>query len=109
MEITMIKVVHIKLVPYAEYIGRETQDRPGSPLANPFKMRHENERDDVVAAYKAWLLDKLKTGDLPVRAELNRLYKLAKTGELLLGCYCAPKACHGDIIRQLLLNPPLRR
>ena len=34
--------------------------------------------------------------------ELNRLYLIAKNGDLNLGCWCAPTPCHGDIIKELL-------
>ena len=38
----------------------------------------------------------MEQGD--VYAELKRLAKLAKQGDLTLICWCFPKPCHGDIL-----------
>lgn len=54
-----------------EYVGRPT------PLGNPYVLHNEEERDQVIARYAAWLEDRLKQGDVRVRAELNRLYQKA--------------------------------
>ena len=89
-----------------EYIGR------GSPLGNPFshrdntKAKHKVEtRDDAIKAYAVWLMDRLQEGNQEVISELDRLATIAmSTGKLNLRCYCAPKACHGDVIRKVLLE-----
>ena len=41
----------------------------------------------------------MKRYDSEARLELFRLVRLAKKGDLYLGCYCAPRACHGDVIK----------
>jgi len=44
-------------------------------------------------------------GDVRVRNELNRLYRLYKQyGCLKLYCWCAPKRCHAETIRDVLME-----
>ena len=80
----------------AEYVGRP------SPLGNPFVMNGERTRDEVCDKYEAWLRSKIATKDPAVCAELNRLYKIAKQRDLILGCYCAPKRCHAESIKKVI-------
>ena len=101
----MITVVNVKTFkgPY-EYCGRASAyySLPASPLANPFPMRNESDRERVLTSYDKWLVEKTNTGDKAVCAELKRLLHIAERGDLNLGCYCAPKACHCDAIKALL-------
>jgi len=81
----MTSVVHCKRDPYDVYIGR-----PG-PYGNPFTIGKDGNREEVVEKYAEWVLTQpelLAT----IRTELN--------GKVL-GCFCAPKLCHGDIIVEL--------
>ena len=80
----------------AQYIGR------GSPLGTPFVMKSEADRDRVCDQYAVWFEERVKAGDALVMNELRRLYKIAKRGGLVLGCYCAPKRCHGETIKGFL-------
>ncbi len=86
--------------PGAVYIGRP------SPLGNPYILqnpRSRSERNLVCDMYEVWFEDRVRAQDPRVMNELRRLYKLAKTqGRLVLGCYCAPKRCHGETIKQFL-------
>ena len=90
-----VVVVNVKdRHPKAEYIGRP------SPLGNPFPMKGEGTRNQVIEQYKAWLKKKIADKDPAVIQELYRLYNKYKAeGELYLACYCAPKACHGDVLK----------
>jgi hypothetical protein len=40
--------------------------------------------------------------DLARCRELDRLVSLARDGQLQLRCWCAPKACHGDVIAEII-------
>ena len=80
----------------AIYIGR------GSPLGNIFVMKDKSERDIVCDAYEVWFNEKVKQNDPSVMQELRKIYKLAKQGDVVLGCYCSPKRCHGDTIKNFL-------
>jgi hypothetical protein len=97
-----------------EYVGRAIRGRKGSPLANPFPMQREADRSRVIAAYNSWLSAELAQGaDSPrrrdVERELFRLRALAMRPEgVTLLCWCAPKPCHAEVIRDMLLviGPP---
>ena len=79
------KVVHCKKEPYDVYIGR------GSKWGNPFKIGEHGTREEVIMYYRAHLLD--------CPEKLNLLHELkGKT----LGCWCAPKACHGDVLAEFV-------
>jgi hypothetical protein len=75
------RVVHCKRSQYDAYIGR------GSPWGNPFVIGKDGSREVVCAKYLKYLL------------ENERLLAMLPTLKgKRLGCYCAPKLCHGDII-----------
>ena len=81
----MIKqVVHCKKDPHDVYIGR------GSKWGNPFKIGPHGDRDAVIALYAEWI-------NSPEQAGLRRAARLELRGKIL-GCFCAPKSCHGDIL-----------
>lgn len=67
------------------YIGR------GSPFGNPFKMYNEDARPKVIELYRHWLWEALKEG------KITKQMLLELDGKRL-ACYCAPKACHGDVL-----------
>jgi hypothetical protein len=81
----------------AVYIGR------GSPLGNPFVMKDQSqaERDRVCDAYAVWLVSKIEDGDARVLGALEHIKVLSKQGDVVLGCFCAPKRCHGDFIKEI--------
>lgn len=82
-----------------EYIGR------GSPLGNPFKITDKMPREAAIKAYAKWLLEQIQAGNQEVIGELDRLAGIAMSkGKLVLRCYCAPKPCHGDVIKRVLLE-----
>ena len=83
----------------SEYVGRP------SPLGNPFKLERESNRDAVIEQYEVWLRERIAARDRRVCDELNRLYVIARdTGLLELACWCAPKRCHAEVIRKVLLE-----
>jgi len=73
-------------------IGRSTR------FGNPFKMKKdggEYTREGCVQAYREWFHEKVEN-DPEFRQAVKDL-----RGETL-GCYCKPKACHGDVIVEYL-------
>jgi hypothetical protein len=92
------------------YIGR------GSPLGNPFtgskslsntKAQYQSgSRTEAIQSYQPWLNKQcgLDGGvkNKKVTELLNTIYNQAKTGHVNLVCYCAPKACHGHIIKTII-------
>lgn len=93
----MITVVHNKKEPSSIYIGRP------SALGNPFVYDKSTPRGSTIPAYRQWLFQKLIVEkDIHVVKEFNRLLALAQEGDLMLGCWCAPHPCHGDVIKSAL-------
>lgn len=82
----MTKVVNIRSgKPYDVYIGR------GSKWGNPFEIGKLGNREEVIKKYKVWILSQPPL--------LNEIFKLKGK---VLGCWCKPKACHGDVLVELL-------
>lgn len=81
----------------AVYIGR------GSPLGNPYPINESQSRDMVCDAYEQWFAQQITVRNNAVMHELSRLEQILRTnGRLVLGCYCAPKRCHGETIKRYL-------
>ncbi len=88
------------------YIGR------GSPLGNPFtgSKKVENtkaafqcsSREEAIEKYEHYLRLAIYGNDSYICNQMNRIWKMAKTGDVNLVCFCKPKACHGDIIKKLI-------
>lgn len=75
------KYVVRRHAPHDVYIGRP------SKWGNPFVIGKDGSREEVIAKYRAWAIE--QGLDKAARAELK--------GKVL-GCYCAPLACHGDVL-----------
>lgn len=82
------------------YIGRAMPGRPGSPLRNPFKLAKGESRDECLSRYVKWFNDLLP--DSPEHKEMARLVEIARNGNLVLLCWCAPEKCHGDVIKEAI-------
>ena len=78
------------------YVGRP------SPLGNPFPLRCEVERASVIRDYEDWLAEQLLDPSSAASIEMHRLAALARKQDLCLVCFCAPKACHADIIKRTI-------
>lgn len=64
--------------------------RPG-PWGNPFKINACQTRSQVIIMYEGWLL-----------SNLDLLARLPELVGKRLGCWCAPQACHGDVLVRLI-------
>src|SRR5688500_8920330 len=83
-------VVHCKRAVYDVYIGRPARGLPGSKWANPFRIGRDGDRGEVIAKYEAWICG---------RSDL--LADLPELAGKVLGCWCHPEACHGDVLVRL--------
>lgn len=104
----MIKVIHKKEADKYEnviYIGR------GSILGNPYTSIQGREtlaqfvvgsRDESIESFKKYLFECIEKKEEKVCNLLNQIYSMAIREEVFLSCYCSPKPCHGDIIKQLI-------
>ncbi len=88
-------VVHNQTDEYDVYIGREVPDveLAGSKWGNPFVLADdsEEERRRSIANYRTWIL-----------TQPDLLQALEELRGKRLGCWCAPLACHGDVLVELL-------
>lgn len=84
-----MSVVHCKKNKYDVYIGRP------SIYGNPFVIGKDGDRDEVILKYKEWIFQ-------PEQSWLRDKIRKELCGKIL-GCYCAPYKCHGDII-ELIAN-----
>ena len=89
-------VVHCKKEPYDVYIGRP------SPWGNPFSDKPKSiaevkteTREEAIACYEEYLRQ---------NPELIERAKRELKGKVL-GCWCKPKACHGDILAKIANEP----
>lgn len=95
-----IRVVHLK-----KYVPKDGEilvkiDR-SSIFGNPFYMASESERDKVCESYRKYFNRQMEIKRDYYKA-VQSLYKTAKTSDVALGCWCAPKRCHGDTIKEFL-------
>ena len=67
-------------------IGRD------GPFGNPFKIGIDGSRDQVISKYREWIVS---------QPELVARIRRDLAG-VVLGCYCTPEPCHGDVILEVL-------
>lgn len=84
----MTEVVNKRDRLYDVYIGR------GSIWGNPFTVEKYG-RDGCIDKYEHYIRDKLQNNP-----ELWQ--ELQKLEGKVLGCFCKPKRCHGDILVKIL-------
>lgn len=82
-----MKVVHCKREKYDVYIGRP------SKWGNPFVLGKDGNRKEVVRKYKEWIVQ-----------QPNLMSSLCELEGKTLGCWCSPKACHGDVLIELVME-----
>lgn len=80
------RVVNVREERCEVYIGR------GTPWGNPFKVGRDGTRDEVIQKY--W-------EHLAAHPELIERARRELRGKVL-GCWCKPEACHGDVLVELI-------
>lgn len=88
------------------YIGR------GSPLGNPYTSKQlsdtkakfqAKDRDDSIQKYREHLYTEIELRNDEIWKGIREiLNKLDKNGYVNLVCFCKPKPCHGDIIKEII-------
>lgn len=81
-------VVHCKKSKYDVYIGRP------SKWGNPFEIGVDGNRDEVIKKFKTYILS---------NKELMK--DIVELKGKILGCWCYPNKCHGDILVELANDP----
>jgi len=86
------------------YCGR------GSVLGNPFTHKEGTKaqfivesRDEAVEAFRGYFKEQMQT-DGAFLDEMRRIYHVARKQEVNLVCYCAPLACHCNVLRGFILS-----
>jgi len=85
-------VVHCKRARYDVYIGRP------SKWGNPFAIGRDATRGQVIARYERWL-----------RSQPELVAALHELAGKTLGCWCAPRACHGEVLARLAAQQATER
>ena len=83
-------VVNISKAQFDTYIGRAGRGEDGN-IVNPFRIGHEIRREDAAQNFQKCFTERIEKD-----SEFKRPV-LALKG-MRLGCFCKPKACHGDVI-----------
>jgi len=90
----MSKVVHCKRDAYDMYIGRGR----GSIWGNPYSHKQGTQAkfkvdtvEEAIECYRRWLWRQIKSGEIT-------LEQLAALDGKVLGCWCAPGRCHGEVL-----------
>lgn len=81
---------HKGLIEWAKSAGVFVRVDRRSRWGNPFVMHGEGTRDEVIAAYR--------DDYLPTQPALTD--GIATLQGRILGCWCHPKACHGDTLAE---------
>ncbi|KAH8808501.1 hypothetical protein F5884DRAFT_373520 [Xylogone sp. PMI_703] len=96
-----MSVVDWHNAPYDVYIGRFVPDGPpgigpdACPYGNPFVIDDPSDpaqRAEAIAQYERWLL-------APEQKDLIARAKRELKGNVVLACWCKPRACHGDVLK----------
>ena len=85
----MASVVH-KNKPHNVYIGRAYSMMPQSPFHNPYHIGKDGTREEVLLKFCVYWY-------APEQAKLREQARRTLAYSIL-GCWCKPKSCHGDII-----------
>ena len=90
------------------YIGRS---KNGNPLGNPFT--HDGKRssiarlsfrtrEEAIEAYKLYF-KRMYGKDDEITQAFDEMYEKYKNGEdVYLQCFCHPKPCHGDFLKEVM-------
>ena len=85
------KVVNCRFDLYDVYIGRPSKwGNPYSHMKESLAVFKVSNRREAIYKYEIWLKEQPK-----LMADLHEL-----KGKVL-GCWCAPKSCHGDVLLRL--------
>lgn len=81
----MTRIVHCKKEPYDVYIGRP------SKWGNPYVIGKDGTREEVIKKYE----EHVRSSKILMRA-------LPSLEGKVLGCWCPPRPCHGEVLIKLL-------
>lgn len=95
----MTCVVNIKTGARCDvYIGRSKRPSDGV-FGNPFEIGKDGDRETVLKRFRHYFYERLKF-DREFKKQVEAL-----RGKIL-GCFCVPEQCHGEIIAEYIDNLP---
>lgn len=78
------KVVHFQKSQYDVYIARP------SKWGNPFQIGKDGTRSEVIEKYRRW-----------IHTQPQLMTDLHELRGKILGCWCSPSRCHGEVLYEL--------
>ena len=90
----MTKVVNLRQEKYDVYIGRAGRGQDGY-FGNPIRLNEGDSRGATIEKYRVYFYKRLEN-DAVFKSRIHSL-----KGKVL-GCFCKPAQCHGDIIKEYL-------
>lgn len=88
------RVVNCRKEKYDEYIGRPSKwGNPYSHLPSAIAKFKVKTREEAIAKYREWIL-----------TQPDLLKELHTLKGKVLGCWCKPQSCHGDVLVELIDN-----
>ncbi len=91
------RVVNLREESYEVYIGRKRDG--SSKYGNPYVMGIDGTRDEVIKKYRDSVCRKLDSEEWTLQEMRDDLQ-----GKIL-GCFCKPMACHGDVLKEFVDEP----
>ena len=73
-----------------------------SILGNPYIMKNESQRDEVCDKYEAYFDMQMKSNMRFRNTVIDLVNTYKQYGKLRLFCWCAPKRCHAEYIKQAI-------
>ena len=99
----IVEIVNMHGKKQDDYIHGFWVDRR-SPLGNPYRLDGEHMRPLVCKRYKDYFNDTLLKSPQAVSQLFTMVDYLHSKGHLQLLCWCAPKQCHAETIRDWVLK-----
>lgn len=114
MSVVVLNMHHLpgKALPEGDssyvYIGRPRGNAPIG-LGNPFRVGAEYQRGEAVEAFKPYARSEWQNPQSEFRRRVLDLARRSYNGEeIKLVCWCKPRACHGDVIKEAIDRIVLR-
>lgn len=77
------------------FIDKQRFPKYASPFCNPFRIRKDGSRDEVIQQYKKYIVERIEN-----EPEFKAMLLLLRGKNL--GCWCSPEICHGDILLEII-------
>lgn len=77
------------------FIDKKRYPLDSSVFANPYKVGKHGTRDEVINKYEIYIHDRISKEPETMKELLNLEGKI-------LGCWCSPEPCHGNVLLRLI-------